>query len=72
MEKPYPVPVLIVYAFVNRYYILDFQPDKSVDYYGIVPGDLLNAGSLLTDPFRLMIDKYVGLFEGIDLESDNE
>jgi polyhydroxyalkanoate synthase len=179
VEKPYPVPVLIVYAFVNRYYILDLQPDKSVvkklleegldlyiidwgypsgadryitlddyvngyindsvdiirkrsgtdkitlfgvcqggtlsamyaslypekvknlvtlvtpvdfdtdkgllhiwaknldvdkivDYYGIVPGDLLNAGFLLADPFRLMIEKYVGLFEHIDLESDNE
>jgi polyhydroxyalkanoate synthase len=179
VEKPYPVPVLIVYAFVNRYYILDLQPDKSVvkklldegldlyiidwghpsgadryltlgdyvngyindsvdliskrsgpdkitlfgvcqggtlsamyaslypekvknlvtlatpvnfdtdkgllhiwaknldvdklvDFYGIVPGDLLNAGFLLTDPFRLMIDKYVGLFERIGFESDNE
>ncbi len=177
VEKPYPVPVLIVYAFVNRYYILDLQPDKSVvkklldegldlyiidwgypsgadryltlgdyvngyvndavnlvskrsgtdkitllgvcqggtlsamyaslypekvknlvtlvtpvnfdtdkgllhiwaknldvdkivDFYGIVPGDLLNAGFLLTDPFMLLIDKYVELFERI--ESDNE
>ncbi len=175
VEKPYPVPVLIVYALVNRYYILDLQPDKSVikklldegfdvyvidwgypsgvdryltiddyvngyinnaldkirersgldnitlfgvcqggtfsvmyaalhpekvknlvtlvtpvnfdtdkgllhlwaksldvdkivDYYGIVPGDFLNAGFLLTDPFRLMIDKYVGLFEKIECE----
>src|SRR3989304_7344981 len=42
--------------------------DKSVDYYGIVPGDFLNAGFLLTDPFRLMIDKYVGLFERIECE----
>jgi polyhydroxyalkanoate synthase len=173
VEKPYTVPVLVVYALVNRYYILDLQPDKSVikklldegfdvyiidwgypsgadryltiddyvngyvnnavdrirersgldkitllgvcqggtfsvmyaalhpekvknlvtlvapvnfdtdkgllhlwaksldvdkivDYYGIVPGDFLNAGFLLTDPFRLMIDKYVGLFERID------
>ena len=173
VEKPYPVPILIVYALVNRYYILDLQPDKSVikklidegfdvyvidwgypsgvdryltiddyvngylnnavdkirersgldnitlfgvcqggtfsvmyaalhpekvknlvtlvapvdfdtdkgllhlwaksldvdkivDYYGIVPGDFLNAGFLLTDPFRLMIDKYVGLFERIE------
>jgi polyhydroxyalkanoate synthase len=175
VEKPYPVPVLVVYALVNRYYILDLQPDKSVikklldegfdvyvidwgypsgvdryltiddyvngyinnavdkirersgldkitllgvcqggtfsvmyaalhpeklknlvalvapvnfdtdkgilhlwaksldvdkivDYYGIVPGDFLNAGFLLTDPFRLMIDKYVGLFERIECE----
>ncbi len=179
VEKPYPVPVLVVYALVNRYYILDLQPDKSVikklldegfdvyiidwgyprgadryltiddyvngyvnnavdkirerwgldkitllgvcqggtfsvmyaalhpekiknlitlvapvnfdtdkgllhvwaknldvdkivDYYGIVPGDFLNAGFLLTDPFRLMIDKYVGLFERIECEPDDE
>ena len=176
VEKPHPVPILIVYALVNRYYILDLQPDKSVikklleegfdvylidwgypsgadryltlddyvngyintvvdkvreragvdkitlfgvcqggtlsvmyaalhpekvknlvtlvtpvhfdtdkgllyiwaksldvdkivDYYGIVPGDTMNAGFLLTDPFRTMIDKYVGLFEHIDCES---
>jgi polyhydroxyalkanoate synthase len=175
VEKPHPVPVLIVYALVNRYYILDLQPDKSVikkllnegfdvyvidwgypsgvdryltiddyvngyinnamdkirersgldnitlfgvcqggtfsvmyaalhpekvknlvalvapvnfdtdkgllhlwaksldvdkivDYYGIVPGDFLNSGFLLTDPFRLMIDKYVGLFERFENE----
>ncbi len=173
VEKPHPVPILIVYALVNRYYILDLQPDKSVikklldegfdvyvidwgypsgvdryltlddyvngyinnavdkikersgldkitllgvcqggtfsimyaalhpenvenlvtlvapvnfdtdkgllnlwakslevdkivDYYGMVPGDFLNQGFLLTDPFRLMIDKYVGLFDRIE------
>jgi len=175
VEKPHSVPVLIVYALVNRYYILDLQPDKSVvkklldegldvyiidwgypsgadryltlddyvngymknavtrvrelsgsdtitlfgvcqggtlsvmyaalhpenvknlvtlvtpvnfetdkgllhlwsknidvdkivDYYGIIPGDFLNAGFLLTDPFRLTIDKYVGLFSRIECE----
>lgn len=175
VEKPYPIPILIVYALVNRHYILDLQPDKSVikklldegfdlyiidwgypsgsdryltindyingylnnavdkiiektkldkitllgvcqggtfsvmyaslypekvknlatlvapvnfdtdkcilniwakaldidkivDYYGIVPGDLLNMGFLLTDPFRLMIDKYVGLFDKIECD----
>ncbi len=178
VEKSHPVPVLVVYALVNRYYILDLQPDKSVmkklldegfdvyiidwgyprgadryltiddyvngyinnavdkirkrsgldkitllgvcqggtfsvmysafhpekvknlitlvtpvnfdtdkgllhlwakslpvdrivDYYGIVPGDFLNSGFLLTDPFRLMIDKYVGLFERIECEPDD-
>src|SRR3972149_10285596 len=178
VEKPHQVPILIVYALVNRYYILDLQPDKSVikklleegfdvyvidwgypsgvdryltlddyvngyinnavdkirefsgldkitllgvcqggtfsvmyaaqhpekvknlvtlvapvdfdtdkgilhlwaksldvdkivDYYGIVPGDFLNAGFLLTDPFRLMIDKYVGLFDRIECESND-
>ena len=178
VEKPHPVPILIVYALVNRYYILDLQPDKSVikklldegfdvyvidwgypsgvdryltiddyvngylnnavdkirersgldkitllgvcqggtfsvmyaalhpekvknlinlvgpvnfdtdkgllhvwaksldvdkivDYYGIVPGDFLNVGFLLTDPFRLMIDKYVGLFDRIEIEPND-
>lgn len=179
VEKPCPVPVLIVYALVNRYYILDLQPDKSVvrklledgldvyiidwgypsgvdryltiddyvngyldnavekvkelsgaerislfgvcqggtfsvmysslhpekiqnlatmvtpvdfdtddgllhiwaksldadkivDTYGIVPGNLLNTGFLLTDPFRVLIDKYVGLFEKIEGNRDDE
>ncbi|MCL7413804.1 MAG: class III poly(R)-hydroxyalkanoic acid synthase subunit PhaC, partial [ANME-2 cluster archaeon] len=178
VEKPHPVPILIVYALVNRYYILDLQPDKSVikklldegfdvyvidwgypsgvdryltlddyvngylnnavdtimersglenitllgvcqggtfsvmyaalhpekvknlvtlvapvdfdtdkgilnlwaksldidkivDYYGIVPGDFLNSGFLLLDPFRLMIDKYVGMFERIECRPDD-
>src|SRR4030067_3692256 len=178
VEKTHPVPILIVYALVNRYYILDLQPDKSVikklldegfdvyvidwgypsgvdryltlddyvngyinnavdkirersgldkitllgvcqggtlsvmyaamhpekvknlvtlvapvnfdtdkgllhiwaksldvdkivDYYGIIPGDFLNSGFLLTDPFRLMIDKYVGLFDRIECEPND-
>ncbi|MFZ3059625.1 MAG: class III poly(R)-hydroxyalkanoic acid synthase subunit PhaC [Candidatus Methanoperedens sp.] len=178
VEKPHPVPILIVYALVNRYYILDLQPDKSVikklleegfdvyvidwgypsgadryltlddyvngylnnavdkikersgldkltllgvcqggtfsimyaalhpekvqnlvtlvapvdfdtdkgilnlwaksldvdkivDYYGIVPGDFLNSAFLLLDPFRLMIDKYVGMFDRIECNPDD-
>lgn len=46
--------------------------DKIVDTYGIVPGDLLNVGFLLTDPFRLLIDKYVGLIERIKSDNDDE
>ena len=179
VDKPYRVPVLIIYALVNRYYILDLQPDKSViknlldegfdvyaidwgypsgmdryltiddyvngylnnavdyirkkskedkisllgvcvggtlsvmfaalhpekvrnlisfvapidfdtdkcllnvwakkmdadkivDYYGIVPGDFLNMGFLLLDPFRLMIDKYLGMFDRIECEPYDE
>jgi polyhydroxyalkanoate synthase len=45
--------------------------DKIVDYYGMVPGDFLNQGFLLTDPFRLMIDKYVGLFDRIECTSND-
>lgn len=175
VKNPYPVPILMVYALVNRYYILDLQPDKSViknlleegfdvyiidwgypssperyltlddyingymdtavdqlrerlkldkitlmgicqggtfsvmytalhqekiqnlvsvvtpvnfdtdkgllniwakyldvdkivDYYGIVPGNFLNNGFLLTDPFRLMFDKYINIFERIECD----
>jgi len=46
--------------------------DKMVDYYGIVPGDLLNVAFLLTDPVRVLIDKYVGLFERLDCDNDDE
>ncbi len=44
--------------------------DKIVDFYGIVPGDLLNTGFLMLDPFRLLIDKYIGLFEKVDCGED--
>lgn len=178
VQKPYPVPVLITYALVNRYYILDLQPDKSVvkkllelgfdvyiidwgyptgmdryltlddyvngymnnsvdkireisgmdkitllgvcqggtfsvmyaslhpekvknlvtlvtpvnfetdkcllntwaknmdvdkivDYYGMVPGDFLNSGFLLLDPVKLMIAKYVGMFDQLDCNSND-
>ncbi len=30
VEKPAPVPVLIFYALVNRYYMIDIQPDRSM------------------------------------------
>lgn len=46
--------------------------DKMVDYYGIIPGDLLNMAFLLTDPIRVLIDKYVGLFERLDCDGDDE
>ncbi len=46
--------------------------DKIVDTYGIVPGDMLNIGFLLTDPFRLLIDKYVGLFERIECDRKDD
>jgi len=46
--------------------------DKIVDYYGIVPGDVLNSGFLLADPFRTMIDKYVDLIERIEIKPGDE
>jgi polyhydroxyalkanoate synthase len=45
--------------------------DKIVDYYGIVPGDFLNSAFLLLDPFRLVIDKYVGMFDRIECNPDD-
>ncbi len=44
--------------------------DKVVDYYGIVPADVLNASYLLIDPFRNMIDKYVRMFDRLKAEDD--
>ncbi len=29
VERTHPVPILVVYALINKYYILDLQPDKS-------------------------------------------
>jgi len=49
----------------------NMDADKVVDYYGMVPGDFLNSGFLLTDPFKLMVAKYVGLFEQLETENDN-
>lgn len=46
--------------------------DKIVDYYGVVPGDVLNASFLLTDPFRTLIDKYVGLFKQLNDANEDE
>ncbi len=44
--------------------------DKIVDYYGIIPGDFLNAAFLMLDPFRLLVDKYVGMFDKIDRDEE--
>ena len=41
------------------------DPDKLVESYGNIPGDIMNLGFLLLNPARLMIDKYVGLLENI-------
>ena len=45
--------------------------DKIVDYYGIIPGDFLNVAFLLLDPFRLLLDKYIGMFDKIDCKDDD-
>ena len=41
------------------------DPDKLVESYGNIPGDIMNLGFLLLNPARLMMDKYVGLLENI-------
>lgn len=40
--------------------------DKLVDTFGIVPGEFMNMGFLLLNPFRLMFAKYVNFLENID------
>ncbi|ACN17266.1 PhaC [Desulforapulum autotrophicum HRM2] len=41
-------------------------PEHLGTTYGNMPGDLMNLGFLLLNPARLMIDKYVGLFNHMD------
>ncbi|MBI4713552.1 MAG: class III poly(R)-hydroxyalkanoic acid synthase subunit PhaC [Planctomycetes bacterium] len=40
--------------------------DKVVDTMGNVPGDFMNVGFLLMNPFRLVLDKYIGFMLNID------
>lgn len=40
--------------------------DKLVDTYGNVPGDFMNIGFLMLNPFRLFSDKYVKLLDHLD------
>lgn len=40
--------------------------DKMVDTFGNIPGDFMNSGFLLMNPFRLMLDKYIGFMINID------
>lgn len=40
--------------------------DQMIGTFGNIPGDFLNFGFLLLNPARLMIDKYVGLYESLD------
>ena len=42
------------------------DPDRVIETYGNMPGDVLNMGFLLLNPPRLMLDKYVGYFEKVD------
>jgi polyhydroxyalkanoate synthase subunit PhaC len=47
-------------------WVAALNPDRIVETYGNMPGDLLNMGFLLLNPARLMLDKYVGYFEHVD------
>jgi polyhydroxyalkanoate synthase len=40
--------------------------DKMYDTFGNVPGDFMNVGYLLMNPFRLMLDKYIGFMLHMD------
>jgi poly[(R)-3-hydroxyalkanoate] polymerase subunit PhaC len=44
-------------------WVRDIDVDKLVDTYGNVPGDLLNVGFMMRNPFELMFDKYVSLMD---------
>ncbi len=44
------------------------DPDKIVDTYHVMPGELLNQGFLLLDPVNLIIGKYEGLLDMMESE----
>lgn len=52
-------------------WVQDLDVDSIVDFYGMIPGDFLNSGFLLLDPFRLMIAKYVGLFDQLECDPED-
>ncbi len=39
--------------------------DRLVDTYGLIPGDLLNAGFLMLMPFTLNLTKYMGMLDAM-------
>jgi len=45
--------------------------DRIVDHYGVVPGELLNAGYSFVDPLRHMIDVYSGVYDRIECVPDD-
>ena len=66
--KPQPIPLLIVYALINRPYILDLQPDRSVIKSLVEHGFtvyLIDWG----EPSRL--DSSLGLADYVDRYLDN-
>jgi poly[(R)-3-hydroxyalkanoate] polymerase subunit PhaC len=82
-EKPYPVPLLMIFALVNRPYILDLKPGKSVvevllkkgiDVYMIdwgIPGDEdknLNLNHYINRYIRKVIKKIKNI-SGSDMVS---
>jgi len=44
----------------------DVDPERMMEAFGNMPGDVMNFGFLLLNPARLMIDKYVGFLENMD------
>ena len=72
VEKPHPVPMLVVYALVNRYYILDLQPDKSIIKKLLDEGFdvyIIDWGYPSGSDRYLMLDDYVNGY--IDSAVDN-
>ncbi len=62
IEKQYPVPLLMVYALINRPYVLDLQPGNSIIEYLVGHGFdvyLLDWGTPGDEDTHLTFDDYV-------------
>jgi len=63
VEKTLPTPVLIVYAYINRPYILDLQPDRSI------VGKLLDNGLdvyMIDWGYPKKADKYIDIEDYVE------
>lgn len=49
----------------------DMDVDRIVDYFGVVPGELLNVGYSFVDPFRHFIDVHSGVYDSIECMPDD-
>jgi polyhydroxyalkanoate synthase len=65
VDEPYPVPILIIYALINKPYILDLQPDRSVVRHLLSSGFdvyLIDWGTPTDVDMFLTLDDYVNWY----------
>jgi polyhydroxyalkanoate synthase len=65
VDETYPIPILIIYALINKPYILDLQPDRSVVRHLLYSGFdvyLIDWGAPTDVDMYLTLDDYVNWY----------